>query len=52
MAATNVFLDLVRWLNETIDRLFCFELEDDEIIGLSATGPGPIHRKGPDSTAR
>jgi hypothetical protein len=48
----NMFLDLVRWLNETIDRLFCFELEDDEIIGLTATGPRTIHRKGTDSTAR
>ncbi len=48
----NVFLDLVRWLNETIDRLFCFELEDDELTGLTATAPRPLQRKTAESTAR
>jgi hypothetical protein len=38
--AANAFLRLLERLNETIDRLFCFELEADELAWLTASGPG------------
>ena len=50
--AANALLRLLERLNETIDRLFCFELEADEILGLTASGRGTSRRKAAESTAR
>ncbi len=41
----NAFLRLLERLNETIDRLFCFELEADELLLLTATVPRTGRRK-------
>ena len=50
--APNAFLRLLERLNETIDRLFCFELEAEELVWLTASGPGTSRpRKGAESSA-
>jgi hypothetical protein len=49
--AANALRRLLERLNETIDRLFGFELEADEVIGLTATAPGTSPRKAAASTA-
>jgi hypothetical protein len=43
--AANALRPLLDWLNGTIDRLFDFELETDELIGLTAMPPGTTPRK-------
>ena len=49
--AANALLRLLERLNETIDRLFGFELEADEILGLTASAPGRNPSKAAESTA-
>jgi hypothetical protein len=49
--AANALRRLLEWLNQTIDRLFDFELEADEVIGLTATPAGTSPRKATVSTA-
>ena len=50
--AANALRRLLEQLNETIDRLFGFELEADELIGLTAAAPGTSRRKVAASTAK
>jgi hypothetical protein len=41
----NALRRLLEWLNGTIDHLFGFELEADEILGLTTPAPGTSRRK-------
>ena len=50
--AAKALRRLLEWLNQTIDRLFGFELEADEILGLTTPAPGTSRRKVAAGTAK